>query len=233
VRVRQRNRHFLFAVLLMLAKGSNSKKYVLGIMVVSLLSGLSVWPQSNLHDGPTVTLGIGINLPSGGFWPVAVGADHAVFYVPAVGDGEILGVLVVPKGRFVGIRVIPSVRGDSVKIVVSALLADRRKLSEATCSELRSWPSLDGGSYKGKKDASFQLTGLGKLGLPVLQMAVVPAKGPPPGGWRHPYANFVGYCSCESTRDELNPSIGILGYPEAEKCAEIGKCGRCCRILLP
>ena len=58
---------------------------------------------------------------------MAVGADHAVFYVPAVGNGEILGVLVVPKGRFVGIRVIPSVQGDTVKIVVSALLAEKRK----------------------------------------------------------------------------------------------------------
>lgn len=163
----------------------------------------------------------------------AVGADHAVFYVPAVGNGEILGVLVVPKGRFEGIRVIPSVQGDTVKIAVSALLADKRKLSEARCSEIRSWPSVDAGSYEGKEDASLPLTGLGKLGLPVLQMDVVPAKGPPPGGWHHPYANFMAFCSCESTRDELNPSIGILGYPDAEKCTEIGKCGRCCRISLP
>ena len=123
--------------------------------------------------------------------------------------------------------------GDTVKIVVSALLADKRKLSEATCREIRSWPSVDAGSYEGKKDASFPLTGLGKLGLSVLQMDVVPAKGPPPGGSHHPYANFIAYCSCESTRDELNPSIGILGYPDAEKCTEIGKCGHCCRISLP
>jgi len=66
---------------------------------------------------------------------VAVGADHAVFYIPAVGNGEILGVLVLPKGRFVGIRVIPSVQGDTAKILLSALLADKRNLSEATCIE--------------------------------------------------------------------------------------------------
>lgn len=229
----QRIMYFPFAALLTMAKRSTSKKYVLGVMAVFLLSGLSACPQTNSHDGPTVTLGIGINLPSGGVWPVAVGADHAVFYVPAVGNGEILGVLVVPKGRFVGIRVIPSVQGDTVKIVVSGLLADKRKLSEATCEEIRSWPSVDAGSYVGKKGASFPLTALGKLGLPVFQMDVVPAKGPPPGGWHHPYANFIAHCSCESTRDELNPSIGILGYPDAEKCTEIGKCGRCCRISLP
>ena len=155
-----------------------------------------------------------------------VGADHAVFYIPAVGNGEILGVLVLPKGRFVGIRVIPSVQGDTAKILLSALLADKRNLSEATCSEIRSWPSVDAGAYEGKKDASFPLTGLGKLGLPVLQLDVVLAKGPPPGGGHHIYANFLASCSCESTRDKLNPSIGILGYPDAAKCTEIGKCGR-------
>lgn len=229
----QRIVHLPFAVLLTLAKRNTSNRYVLGVMAVFLLGGPSASPQANSHDGRTVTLGIGIKLPAGGAWPVAVGADHAVFYVPAVGNGEILGVLVVPKGRFEGIRVIPSVQGDTVKIAVSALLADKRKLSEARCSEIRSWPSVDAGSYEGKKDASLPLTGLGKLGLPVLQMDVVTAKGPPPGGWHHPYANFMAFCSCESTRDELNPSIGILGYPDAEKCAEIGKCGRCCRISLP
>jgi hypothetical protein len=226
--------HFLFAALPTLAKRSTAKRFVLGVMAVFLLISTSfAWPQSKSHDDPKVTLGIAIKLPSGGAWPVAVGADRAVFYVPAVGKGEILGVLVVPKGRFVGIRVLPSAQGDTVTITVSALLADKRQLSEATCSEIRSWPSVDLGSYDGKKGASIPLTGLGKLGLPVLQMDVVPATGPPPGGWRYPYANSMAYCACESTRDELNPSIGILGYPDAGKCNEIGKCGRCCRILLP
>jgi hypothetical protein len=72
---------------------------VLGLMAVLLLGSLPAWPQANPHDGPTITLGIGIKLPVGGTWPVAVGADHAIFYVPAVGKGEMLGVLVVPKGR--------------------------------------------------------------------------------------------------------------------------------------
>jgi coenzyme PQQ precursor peptide PqqA len=43
---------------------------------------------------------------------VAVGADHAIFYVPAVGKGEMLGVLVIPKGRFLGIRIVPSMHGE-------------------------------------------------------------------------------------------------------------------------
>jgi hypothetical protein len=125
VDVLQRIWHFPFGVHLTLTKSNNSKRYVLGVMTVFLLGGISACPQVNPHDGPTVTLGIGINLPSGGAWPVAVGADHAVFYIPAVGNGEILGVLVLPKGRFVGIRVIPSVQGHTVKILLSALLADK------------------------------------------------------------------------------------------------------------
>ena len=164
---------------------------------------------------------------------MAVGADHAVFYVPAVGKGEMLGVLVVPKGRFLGIRIVPSMHGDSVTIAVTALLKDKKKLSDATCDDIRSWPSVDAGSYEGRKGASFPLSGLGTLGLPVFQVDVVPATGPPPGGFHHPYANFIAYCSCESTRDELNPSIGTLAYPDAGKCVEIGKCARCCRISLP
>jgi len=157
---------------------------------------------------------------------VAVGADHATFYVPAVGKGEMLGVLVFPRDRFLGIRIIPSVHGDSVEIAVTAMLKDRRNLSLATCDEIRSWPSVDAGSYEGRKGASFSLSGLVKLGFPVLQVDIVPAMGPPPGAFHHPYAGFIAYCSCESTRDELNPDIGTLAYPDAGKCVEIGKCAR-------
>jgi hypothetical protein len=210
-----------------------AKRYVLGVMAVFLLGGPSAWPQANPHDGPTITLGIDIKLPVGGTWPVAVGADHAIFYVPAVGNGEMLGVLVVPKGRFLGIRIVPSMQGDSVKIAVAAMLNAEKKLSDATCDDIRSWPSVDAGFYEGGKGASFPLSGLGKLGLPVFEVDVVPAGGPPPGGVHNPYANFIAFCACESTRDELNPSMGILAYPDAGKCTEIGKCGRCCRISLP
>jgi hypothetical protein len=206
---------------------------VRGAIGVPLLAALSAWPPVRAPEGPAITLGIAINLPAGGPWPVADGANHAVFYVPALGKGEILVVLVVPKGRFAGIRVTPSMQGDSVKIVVSALLQNKRKLSATLCDEIGAWPSVDAGSYEGKKGASFPLTGLGKLGLPVLQVEIVPAKGPPPGGWRHPYANFVAYCSCESTRDEQNPSMGILTYPDAGQCTNTGKCGRCCRMVVP
>jgi len=217
--------------LLRLLHHYRSKRYALGMTaVMSLGGGFSASFQANSPQGPAVTLGIGISLPTGGTWPVAEGAEHAIFYVPAVGKGEVFGVLVVPRGRFVGIRVIPSMQGDSLRVVVPALLENKRKLSEATCDEVRSWPSVDAGSYEGTKGTSFSLRGLGELGLPVLRVDVVPANGPPPGGWRHPYANSLGYCSCESTRDELNPSIGILSYPDADKCVEIGKCGRCCRI---
>src|SRR6266481_9824609 len=102
-----------FAVPLVSGKRDTPERYILGLLAVLLLGSLPAWPQANPHDGPTITLGIGIKLPVGGTWPVAVGADHAIFYVPAVGKGEMLGVLVVPKGRFLGIRIVPSMRRDS------------------------------------------------------------------------------------------------------------------------
>jgi len=222
-----------FAVFLVSRKRDAAERYVLGLTAVLLLGGLSAWPQTNQQAGPNITLGITIRLPAGGPWPVAVGADHAIFYVPAVGNGEMLGILAVSRGRFLGIRIVPSMHGDSVGIAVSAMLKDKSTLSAATCEEIRSWPSVDAGSYEGRKGASFPLSGLGKLGLPVFQVDIIPATGPPPGGFHHPYANFIAYCSCESTRDELNPNIGTLAYPEAGKCVEIGKCARCCRVSLP
>jgi hypothetical protein len=188
---------------------------------------------SNAGDvggGPIVSLGIEIKLPSGGAWPVAAGADHAVFYIPVMGKGEMVGVIAVPKGHFVGIRITPSMREDSVKIEVSALVTAKKKLSEATCNEIRSWQSEDAGSYGGKKDESLSLSGLARLGLPVFEVKVVRAYGPPPGGFHHPYAHFSAFCACESTRDALNASMGILSFPDAGKCVEIGKCAQCCRI---
>jgi len=210
-----------------------AERFALGLTAALLLGNLSAWAQTNPREPPTITLGISIKLPVGGSWPVAVATDHAVFYVPAAGKGEMLGVLVVPNGRFLGIRIVPSMHGDSLRIAVTALLADKEKVSEATGDQIRSWPSVDAGSYEGKKGASFPLTSLGKLGLPVFNVDVVPAKGPPPGGFHHPYANFMAYCSCDCTRDEVNPSIGILAYPDAGKCVEIGKCAGCCRISPP
>ena len=229
----QRMMSFHLGFLLVSARRGTAERYALGLTAVLLLGSLPAWPQANLQEEPTITLGISIKLPAGGPWPVAVGTNQAVFYVPAVGKGEMLGALLVPIGRFLGIRIVPSMHGDSVKIAMTALLADKKELSTATCDQIGSWPGVDAGSYEGKKDESFPLVGLGKLGLPVFQVEVVPAKGPPPGGFHHPYANFRAYCSCESTRDELNPSIGVLAYPDAGKCVEIGKCARCCRISPP
>jgi hypothetical protein len=222
-----------FAVPLVSGRRSIGDRHVVALMAVLLLGSFGAWPQDNAHDGPTITLGIAVKLPAGGPWPVAVGADHAIFYVPAMGAGEMLGVLAVPKGRFSGIRIVPGMQGDSVRIAVTALLRDKRQLSDATCDEIRSWPGVDAGSYEAGKGASFELSGLRKLGLPVFQVEVVAATGPPPGGFHHPYANFIAYCSCESTRDELNPSMGTLAYPDAGKCVQIGKCARCCRTSFP
>ena len=162
---------------------------------------------------------------------MAVGADHAAFYVPAVGTGEVLGVIAVDQGRFLGIRITPAMGQDSVKIAVSALVKAKKNLLDATCNEIRSWQSVDAGSYEGKKDESLLLTGLGQLGLPVFHVRVVRVHGPPPGGFHRPYANFSAHCDCDATRDAANAWLGFVRYPDAGKCVEIGKCGLCCRIF--
>jgi hypothetical protein len=181
-----------------------------------------------ISGGPTVTLGIEISLP-----------DRAVFYIPVVGNEEILGIVPLPTSPFVGIRITPRMRGDSVKIDVSALTTSKKKLklSEATCNEVRSWNSEAAGFYEGKRDESLLLSGLGGLGLPVLKVKVVRAYGPPPGVFHHPYA-----CGCHfpEPRSIIRPDggaasgvAGILDFPDAGKCAEISGCGQCCRISPP
>lgn len=188
------------------------------------------WPQAPPPGEPKVTLGIEVSLP-----------DRAVFYIPAVGDGEFLGVVPFPKGPFAGIRITPRMRADSVKIEVSALAAAKKKLSEATCQEVSSWKSEDAGTYDGKKDESLLLSGLGALGLPIFKVKVVQAYGPPPGGFRHPYANFSALCGCNfpeprSITISGSPASGVAGivsYPDAGKCTEISGCGQCCRMAVP
>ena len=202
----------------------------LGLVSVLISVGFHSRPQALPRSEPVITRAIQIDLPSGGIWPVAVGADHAVFYIPVVGNGEMLGVIPVSKGHFVGIRVIPSMRddNDSVKIQVSALVA-KKALSDANSSEVRSWQSEDAGSYVAKKDEFLVLSGLGQLGLPAFKVKIIGSSGlRPPGG-----GNRI-FCGCESTRDELNDYLGFVGAPEPGKCMEIGKlCARCCRLLLP
>jgi len=199
------------------------------------LEGFPGCEEMSESGGPRVTLGIEINLPAGGPWPVAVGEDHAVFYIPAVGAGEVLGVIAVSNAHFAGIRITPNMGEDSVKVAVSALVKAKKTLSDATCNEIRSWQSVDAGSYEGKMDESFSLTRLGQLGLPVFHVKVVGAgrHGPPPGGFHHPYAGASAHCDCRATRDALNDSIGYLAYPSAGECAEVGKCAQCCRITAP
>jgi hypothetical protein len=204
--------------------------FFLGLASVLVSVGFRDRPQAPPRDEPVVTRALQIDLPSGSTWPVAVGADHAVFYLPVLGKGEMLGVIAVSKGHFVGIRIIPSLREDqeSVKIEVSALVLGKKTLSEANGSAVRSWPSEDAGSYVAKKDDVLVLSGLGRLGLPVFKVKVIGSSGlRPPGG-----ADRI-FCGCESTRDELNDFLGVGAAPESGKCVEIGKCSRCCRDLVP
>ena len=146
------------------------------------------------------------------------------------------------KGRFAGIHITPRMRTDSVQIDVSALTATKKKLSESTCDEVQSWNSEDAGSYDGKENSRVFLSGLGRLGLPIFKVKVVPAGGPPPGGFHHPYAHSRAFCGCEypNPRSIISPDggsvsgvAGIVSYPDAGKCAQISGCGQCCRTTEP
>src|SRR5215831_2198087 len=206
------------------------RRHVTALSVMLIVGSLRGWPQEST-GGPTVTLKIEVSMP-----------DGAVFYVPAVGDGEMPGIVPLLKGRFAGIRITPQMRTDSVQIDVSAPTATNEKLSESTCDEVRSWNSEDAGSYKGKENATFFLSGLARLGLPVLKVKVIRAGGPPPGGFHHPYAHSLAFCGCEypSPRSIINPGgnsaskvAGIVSYPDAGKCVQISGCGQCCRTAVP
>jgi hypothetical protein len=207
------------------------RRHVIALGAVVTLGSLRGWPQEPPPGGPTVTLGIEVSL-----------LDRAVFYIPVVGDGEMLGIVPLSKGRFAGIRITPRMRADSVHIEVSGLTTAKQKLSEATCDEVRSWNSEDAGSYDAKENASLLLSGLGRVGLPVFKVKVVRAVGPPPGGFHHPYAHFLAFCDCEypNPRSIINPDgsaasgvAGIVSYPDAGKCVQISGCGQCCRATVP
>lgn len=203
--------------------------FFLGLAAVVSL-GFRSEPQARPSAEPVITRAIQVDLPSGGPWPVAVGADHAVIYIPVVGKGEMLGVIPVRRAHFVGIRIIPSMRedNDSVRIEVSALVSAKKPLSEANSIEVRSWHGQDAGSYVARKGESLVLSGLGQLRLPVLKARVIESSG-----LRIPSGDDRIFCGCESTRDELNDYLGIVGAPEPGKCDAIGKCSRCCRVSEP
>jgi hypothetical protein len=205
-------------------------RHVIALCAVIIFGGLWTWPQGPPEE-PTVTLKIGVTLPEG-----------AVFYIPAVGDGEVPGIITLPKSHFAGIRITPRMRGDSVQIDVSALTANKKKLSDATCDEVRSWNSEEAGSYQGKENASLLLSRFGRLGLPALKVKIVRAGGPPPGGFHNPYAHALAFCGCEypSPRSIINldgsSASGVAGtesYPEAGKCVQLSGCGQCCRAAVP
>jgi hypothetical protein len=205
-------------------------RHVIALSVVLILGSLRGWPQESTGE-PTVTLRIEVSMP-----------DGAVFYIPAVGDGEMPGIVPVLEGRFAGIRITPRMRTDSVRIDVSALTPTNEKLSKSSCDEVRSWNSEDAGSYEGKENASLLLSGLARLGLPVLKVKIERAGGPPPGGFHHPYAHSLASCGCEypSSRSVINPDgssasgvAGVVSYPDAGKCVQISGCGQCCRTAGP
>ena len=207
------------------------RRHAVALGAVLILVGPQGWAQGPPPGGPAVTLAIEVSLP-----------DRAVFYIPVVGDGEVPGIVPLPNGRFAGIRITPRMRADSVQIEASALITSEKRLSDATCDEVRSWNREDAGSYDGKENASLLLSGLGRLGLPVFEVKVVEAGGPPPGGGHHPYAHFLAFCGCEypKPRSIIDPDgssasgvAGIMSYPDAGKCVQIDGCGQCCRTAVP
>ena len=204
-------------------------RHTIALCTMLICGSLQGWPQEP-PDGPAVTLKVEVTLP-----------DGSVFDIPAVGDGEMPGIVTLPQGRFAGIRITPRMRADSVQIDVSALTAAKKKLSQATCDEVSSWNSEDAGSYGGKENASLLLSRLGRLGLPVLKVKIVRAGGPPPEGFHHPYAHSLGFCGCEfpGPRSIINPDgssasgvAGVVSYPDAGKCVQISGCGQCCRTAV-
>jgi|SRR5215831_17518394 len=82
-------------------------RHVIALIAVLIFGSLQGWPQEPPSE-PTVRLKIELTL-----------ADGAVFYIPAVGDGEVLGIVTLPERRFVGVRITPRMRSDSIQIAYS------------------------------------------------------------------------------------------------------------------
>jgi hypothetical protein len=203
---------------------------IIALGTILMFVSLTAWPQEALPSGPKVTLGIEITL-----------SDGSVFYIPAVGDGEVSGIVPLTINHFTAIRITPRTLTNSVQIGVSALLTDKKRLSEASCEEIRSWNSEDAGTYEAEENTSLLLLGLHRLGLPGLKVKIVRAGGPPPGGFRHPYANSLAFCGCEypQTRSVTFPDgssvsgvKGISSYPDAGKCVQLSGCGQCYRTTI-
>jgi hypothetical protein len=227
---------------------------LLPVVLFSALPLAQCQEEASGRAAPAVTLGIVIELPAGGPWPVAVGEDHADIIMPAIGTGEMLGIIAVPEGRFAGVRITPSMGDEnSVKINVSALVKAHTKLSEATGTEIQPWQSEDAGSYEGKKDESLLLSGLAQFDLPVLTVKVVgyPPRGlpamvfgppPPPGSpaeqeerTQTGRTKWTGaMCWLEKTRDALNPGgFGAAAFVEPGKYVGLREFAQCCWISKP
>lgn len=81
------------------------KRQVILLSGLLILGSLRGWPQEST-GGPTVTLRIEVIM-----------RDGAVFYIPAVGDGEMPGIVPLLKGRFAGIRITPRMRTDQFRLM--------------------------------------------------------------------------------------------------------------------
>jgi hypothetical protein len=66
---------------------------IIALGTILMFVSLTAWPQEALPSGPKVTLGIEITL-----------SDGSVFYIPAVGDGEVSGIVPLTINHFTAIR---------------------------------------------------------------------------------------------------------------------------------
>lgn len=64
------------------------RRHAVAFGAVLMLVSSQGWAQEPPPGGPAVTLAIEVSLP-----------DRAVFYIPAVGDGEMPGIVPLPRGR--------------------------------------------------------------------------------------------------------------------------------------
>src|SRR5207247_9665478 len=112
---------------------------VAGMLVLSVaLLGAVGWPQAppssvlSLARSPdgkrlatrsnedAVTLGIEISLP-----------DRAVFYIPVVGNREMLGIVLLPRGPYAGVRITARTEAAAAEIEVYDLTRAKKRVAEA------------------------------------------------------------------------------------------------------
>lgn len=170
-------------------------------LVICAVAALSASVASAKAPPVRPALEVRIHLPSG-----------RTFGVPV---GNLVGVIPANEGGVVGLRINPSVDGQLVRVVVTALVADGRKIKGATCTDLDKWPARPVGSYTLSPGDNLVLSGLARYGLRnvALSVAAMPAR-------------LVAAAASPNT--SLCCDCGVTCCPNPGKCIGCGDCGQCC-----